>query len=214
MNLELKLLESNSEIRNLILTAMKDHLDITFSKAVSGIITEVKMVVSEALKQEPEYESLMSGSLKYEFGIPDSGIVDTVIEEMVNTLNLEYKSVTINNLGLSGGYKLTMIKSDDINGIINNQSAKVVDGGRGYELPWLSWLLFQANKPIVKNFEVKIAPNPSSRTGMAIMVDSNKNWRVPPEFAGTISNNWTTRAIEKTESRILKAMQTHIEKYL
>jgi len=193
---------------------MKNHLNVTFSKAISEIITEVKIVISEALKQEPEYESLMSGSLKYEFGIPDSGTVDIVIEEMVNTLNLEYKPVTINNLGLSGEYKLTMIKSDDINGIINNQSAKVVDGGRGYELPWLSWLLFQANKPIVKNFEVKIAPNPSSRTGMAIMVDSNKNWRVPPEFAGTISNNWTTRAIEKTETKILKVMQTYIEKYL
>jgi hypothetical protein len=214
MNLEFKIIESNSEIRNLILNAMKEHLNIVFSKAVNEIIVEVKNIVSEALKKEPEYESLISGTLRYEFGIPDTGAVDNVIEEMVNTLNLQYKPITQNNLGLSGGYVLTMIKSDDINGIINSQSAKVVDGTRGYELPWLNWLLFQSNKPIVKNYEVKIGPNPSSRTGMAVMVDSNKNWRVPPEFAGTISNNWTTRAIEKTENRILKAMQTYVEKYI
>lgn len=212
MKFDITILESDSEIRTLILQAMKDHLDMVFNKSISQISQEIKKVVIEALKKEPEYESLMSGSLKFELGIPDSNSVNRVIELMVNTLEIDKVPINISNFGLSGGYKLTMIKSDDINGIIKDESAMVNDDARGYSLPWLEWLLFQANKPIVKNFEVKIGPNQSSRTGMAIMIDSNKNWRVPPEFAGTVTNNWTTRAIENTEKEILKIMQTSIEK--
>jgi hypothetical protein len=55
---------------------------------------------------------------------------------------------------------------------------------------------------LVKNFTVKIGPNKFSRTGMALMIDSNKNWKVPSEFAGSPSNNWATRALDKIEDKI------------
>lgn len=67
---------------------------------------------------------------------------------------------------------------------------------RGYQLPWLKWLLVEGTKPIVKNYAVKFGPNKSSRTGMAVMVNSSSNWSVPSEFAGTISSNWISRAID------------------
>ena len=47
-----------------------------------------------------------------------------------------------------------------------------------------------------------MGPNKFSRSGMALMVESNKNWRVPSEFAGSPSNNWASRALDKIEDKI------------
>jgi hypothetical protein len=37
---------------------------------------------------------------------------------------------------------------------------------------------------------------------------------VPPQFAGTIKNNWTTRAISKAEDSIKSTIISTIENYL
>jgi hypothetical protein len=88
----------------------------------------------------------------------------------------------------------------------------VIDGERGYSLPWLEWLLFRGGEIIVRNFEVEYGTNPRSRSGDAIMISSNKNWRVPAQFAGTIGNNWTTRAISSIEDKIIELMRIELEK--
>jgi hypothetical protein len=214
MIFEMSILESDSQIRALILEAMRGHMQQAINSSSKDTINEIKTIILDALKTEPEYESLKSGTLRYELGIPDPGVVDSIIDKMVNTLMLNSKPIGITNFGLTGGYELTMIKSDDINGILDSEEAVVNDATRGYTLPWLRWLLLEGNKPIVKSYEVKLTPSKSSRTGMAIMVESNKNWRVPAEFSGSIANNWTTRAIEKTEKSILEAIRLSVEKYI
>jgi hypothetical protein len=214
MIFEMSILESDSQIRTLILEAMKDHMQTAINSSSKDIIGQIKIIVLDALKTEPEYESLKSGTLRYELGIPDTSVVDSVVDKMVDTLRLNTKPVGITNFGLNGGYELTMLESDSIGGIINDEDAFVNDEIRGYKLPWLKWLLLEGNKPIVRQYEVKIGPNKSSRTGAAIMVDSDKNWRVPPEFAGSVTNNWTTRAIDKIEKQILEAIRLSVEKYV
>lgn len=213
MIIDLKILESDSQIRQAILESIKSHVDQALNKAIGPITSEIKSVVSIALKTEPEYQSLIAGTLRVEFGIDNVGSVDLVIEQMINTLHVTKNPISITNVGLNGGFVLTMIKSDDINGIINSESASVITE-KGTKLPWLEWLLFHSNKPIIRNYEVKIGPNPNSRTGMGIMVESNKNWRVPPEFAGSQQNNWTTRAISRVEYQLPKIFENNILKYI
>lgn len=213
MIIDLKILESDSQIRQAILSSIKNHVENAFNLAIGPITSEIKSVTAIALKTEPEYQSLIAGTLRVEFGISDSNSVDTIIEQMVDTLHVTKNPIIINNLGLTGGFILTMIKSDDINGIINSESASVITE-KGTSLPWLEWLLFHANKPIIRNYEVKIGPNPRSRTGMGIMVESNKDWRVPPEYAGSQQNNWTTRAISRIEYQLPKIFENNIIKYI
>lgn len=211
MIIDLKILESNSQIRQAILESIKNHVDQALNKSIAPISSEIKSVVSLALKTEPEYQSLIGGTLRIEFGIADTESVDLVIDQMVNTLSITKNPTSITNLGLSGGFILTMIKSDDIDGIIHSESASVITE-KGIKLPWLEWLLFHSNKPIIRNYEVRLGPNPSSRTGMGIMVESNKNWRVPPEYAGMQQDNWTTRAISRVEYQIPKIFENNIIK--
>jgi hypothetical protein len=57
--------------------------------------------------------------------------------------------------------------------------------------------------------------NPRSRTGSAIMVSSQKiNWRVPAQFAGTVNNNWVTRAIERLDDSLLQQIEKELERYI
>ena len=128
-------------------------------------------------------------------------MVDNIIDKLVSTIDVSRSTVSYNKIGLVGGFTITMMKSDDMNGVIFTDIASVISNN-GQHLPWLQWLLLEGNNAIVKNFDVKMGSYSQSRSGMAIMVSSRDNWRVPPEFVGTISNNWTTRAIDRIEDKI------------
>lgn len=205
MRLEIKLVDSESQIRQLILNALKQDVQMTINKSTHQISDKIKALVKSALMSEPEYASLMGGQLKAEFGIESSSSVDAVVEAMVETISITQNVIKVTNIGLSGGFTLTMMKSDDMGGVINQKNAQSLDS-KGYALPWLEWLLFRNNEILVRNYKVKFGQNPYSRSGMAIMIPSDTDWRVPPAFVGSVENNWTTRAIDRVESQILNTI--------
>jgi len=212
MRLTATVLESESQISQLILNQLKDIIDKLIKKTLPNTVSDIKLVVADALRNQPEYTSLMAGTLKAELGLPDSSVVDTIINSMVDSLNIEEQPIKISNKGLSGGFKLTMIKSDDISGLIFTDIAQVFDT-KGYTLPWLEWLLLRGNDILVKEFSVKYTTSNRSRSGMAIMEPSDgTNWRVPAQFAGTQTNNWITRAIDTIETDIYNILINNLKK--
>jgi hypothetical protein len=213
MKFSLDLLESNEQIVKLILDNLKKHLSIVFDKALPKIEKDIKSIVKEALISEPEYASLKAGTLRAEFGIQHIDNVDSVVDALVNTLNIEYNGIKVSKSNLNSKILITMVKKDDISGIIFTDIASVIDD-KGYSLPWLRWLLLEGNKVIVQNYSVNYTNSPRSRSGMALMIQSDKNWRVPTNFAGSENNNWVTRAIDRAEPEIIKTIQNTIENYL
>lgn len=213
MKLTCKVLESNADITKFILEDIKKQIDIAINKSIPNISQEIKSLVAEALRNQPEYASLMTGTLKAEFGIFSSSSIQSVINGLIETLQVTKDNIKISNNGLSGGFKLTMMKSDDLNGLIYADFASVIDDD-GYVLPWLQWLLLEGQSIIVKNYEVLYTKSASSRSGMALMKPSNSSWKVPAQFSGTEKNNWTTRAINSIEDNIYAIIQKNIEKYL
>ena len=201
MRISANIVETNDEINTMILEIMADHINDTLNIAIPKITTEIKELVALSLREEPEYQSLLSGRLRAEFGLSDTNMVDNIIDKLVSTIDVSRSTISYNKIGLVGGFTITMMKSDDMNGIIFTDIASVISND-GQHLPWLQWLLLEGNKAIVKNFDVKMGSYSQSRSGMAIMVSSRDNWRVPSEFVGTISNNWTTRAIDRIEDKI------------
>ena len=210
MRISLNLLESNSEIRSLILNSIISDLRQTIAKSIPKISSDLKILIKEALKEEPEYQSLVGGKLRAEFGIPDASNVDLVVEALGNTLEVTQKPLNAAASGITGGFTIYMMRSSDMGGIIYTDIASIIDS-KGYSIPWLEWLLLKNNQILVKNYEVQYTNNPRSRSGMALMYPSNSNWRVPPEFAGSITNNWTTRAVDRIESKVYDTIKKHIE---
>ena len=211
MKITVSLLESDSVIRQQIFQSLKQDLTNVMARSRIAILDKIKIALDQALKEEPEYSSLSNGDLRLQFGIPDPTDVDQVVQKLAETVDIKMTPITVSSLGLKGGFTLTALKSDDMGGVVSDSSAMVNDSERGYSLPWLEWLLYKGNEIIVRKFDVELGPNPNSRTGMAVMVGSNNNWRVPPAFVGTITNNWTTRAIDRIENQVGNIIQKTIE---
>jgi len=172
------------------------------NNGVSTIKRELPNIIKTAIENTPEYSSILSGKLKYEFGIPDSSIkLNNLIDIWIENIRYPYMKPTIMRNKIKSTFEVNAIRVDFAEVLYSND-ALVIDNIRGYNLPWLEWLLLEGNKTIISKQEVVIGPNNFSRTGNAIMRDSNKSWKVPAEFSGTVTNNWITRAIDGVEGNI------------
>jgi hypothetical protein len=205
------LVETDTQIKKMILQALADDVNIVLRRAMPEIDTRVQAIVKNAIQQEPEYTSLKSGQLRAELGIADPSNIDKVVDAIVDNSKITFSTVRAGQMGLIGGFEYNLIKADDMGGVIYTDIASVFDT-KGYYLPWLQWLLYEGGRPLVKKFRVQMGPSKNSRSGMAIMVRDRANWHVPPQFAGTITNNWITRAIDRLDSEIVNIIQTSIEK--
>jgi hypothetical protein len=215
MKISIKLLDSPSVISIKILSAMISHLQPAFTKTQQALQQVLPKIVKDALVLEPEYASLLSGQLRSELGVPDADSkIDQIFNAWSTNLLVENKPISIKGSGLFGGFSINIIKSD-FSDIISLPAAVVVDNTSGSIIPWLQWLLLEGNQILIRDYKLRMGPNSRSRTGNAIMVSSSKdNWRVPPQFAGTINNNWVTRAIDRLDDTVLSYIEKELERHL
>lgn len=197
MKASFRLLDSSKDIQNKILQALLLEIESVMNSAVSVIKKELPTIVFSGITAAPEYQSLVSGNLQYELGIPDpinkiSGLIDL----WTNNIQYSYAKPIISGAKIISKFSASMIKVD-FSDVLYSDYATVYDTARGYSLPWLEWLLLYGNTTIIPGYQVVIGPNPSSRTGYAVMRNSTGFWKVPSEFSGTISDNWITRSLEK-----------------
>jgi hypothetical protein len=177
------------------------------SKAKNVVEKNIIILIQNQIISSPEYDSLINGQLKLELGIPDA---DRKIQELINiwisNTIVNYSAPRIVNNKIKSSFSIKMIRSN-FNDVINQPSAFIEDNIRGYELPWLQWLLFDGTATIVDDYEVVIGANARSRTGYAVMMPSSNSWSVPAEFAGTVNDNWITRAIQRAKPDIEKLLE-------
>lgn len=203
----LKLIETKTQINQEILRALLPQVDSYFKSVFNKVSTQIQELIISSIKNAPEYNELISGRLKAEFGLPDSDSRVFSILEFWKNIQVQYRPVKIkNNTNLSASFSINMIKSDYSDVI--SLSAATFTTEKGSELNWLEWLLLFGNKTIIKDYEIQLGANPRSRTGLAVMkgVISGK-WSVPAEFSGTINNNWITRSIDSADGKINKLLQ-------
>lgn len=201
INATIDILESNEQISKNILKALLPEVNKFLKKSFSKCEKTIPDIVITAIKSSRTYDSLTSsnGTLRLHFGLSNSqSAVDSIVKALDNIV-LDYKKPSIKGNQITGGFSLSMVRSD-YSDIINLPAAKVKTA-KGEVLDWLQWLLLFGDKTIIKNYEVKIGNNKRSRTGGAVMVKGGR-WGVPPEFAGTIKKNWITEAIDSIEDQV------------
>lgn len=206
-NLSLKLVESNQEIQTAILKAMLPQIDSFMGSVADRIKKNLPELISQAILAQPEYVSLTNGTLKLELGIPDpEQRIQELINIWINNIQISYQKPKIVSAKIKSTISVRAIKAD-FRDVLGNDLAEVVDFNTGSVIPWLEWLLLEGTSTLVKDYEVSFGPNPRSRTGYAIMVDSDSSWSVPSQYAGTLSDNWITRAINNYKDDIDKLLQ-------
>lgn len=202
MRLSLRLIDNNKDISNAILQALLTDVTRYFENGIYIIKNELPQIIKQSIINTPEYDSLLNGELRYEFGIPDPGIkLAGLLDIWSENIKYSYMKPTITGDKIKAIFSASTVRVDYAD-VLYSDYGLVTDAARGYTLPWLEWLLLEGNKTIIDKYEVIIGPNQYSRTGNALMKPSNKSWRVPSTYAGTASDNWITRAIDSVTDDI------------
>ena len=188
--LTLQLTDSIPAIELKVNGAIAVHLNSLFLKKKGYIKNQIQDLVGTWVRSQPEIQSLaMSGDLAGQFGLiagTSLGAANKIVNSIQQSTQVEIKKI---NKKLEGGLTLTCQPSSFANLLgIPDGHVKTFDG----DLHWLRWLLESGNKILVVNYHY----TPSvgfGRSKIGIM-DKGGAWRVPPEFAGTLEDNFVTRA--------------------
>ena len=187
----------SKEILNIILKEMQPAWEKSTKKITAGLPD----VVIDGIKAQPEYTSLLSSTLKFEFGLTNAITkVNDIINIWARNITVDNESPKIRGSQIVAFYSISMIDSDYADVLGSPSAQQLIDGGN---IPWLRWLLLEGGKVLVPSYDVKFGPNPNSRTGGAVMVEGG-SYRVDPKYAGTASNNWVTRAVGSVNNNIEK----------
>lgn len=215
MKLQFKLLDSTKDIESKILKALLSEISDSMKLYAKNISKEIRDIVISAIENSPEYISLISGSLKAEFGIPDpENRLAGLLVLWSKNISITFAPPSITGSRIKSNFRLEMIKAD-LSDILGSDLVTVIDGNSGKSVNWLEWLSLAGDKTIIKDYNIVYGPNKRSRTGLAIMrSQSGAKWRVPAEFSGTIENNWITRSIDSVSDLIDTTIQTGFNKIL
>lgn len=204
--ISLKIVESNTEIKKRILTALLPEVSTYFNKAINQLNNKIPLILINNITKQPEYNALINDvNLRGQLGIVDP---ETRLSEILTSIN-NNKVVVLNSPKLSrdqivGKFIIKMVKSD-FSDLLSLSSASFVSEG-GYNVSWLKWLLIEGDSIIISDYYYQNRFG-TGRTGFGTMRRGGA-WRVPPEYAGNISDNWITRAIDSSITEIDSLIST------
>ena len=206
LKFNIKLVDSDSAVNKAILNALIPELNKYLDKIYNRMSNEIPDILINNIQAQPEYDSLLGGQLQGEFGIVDpQNRLNDILSTIKNGKVVTKTPVSITGQKIKGGIKLEMVRKD-LQDLLSLGSASF-STEKGSNLEWLKWLLTEGDSIIITSHEFIFGSNPFSRTGLGIMRQSSSGWRVPPEFAGSINNNWITRAIDASSAQINDIMR-------
>jgi hypothetical protein len=172
-----------------------------------GIKKRVQETVMDMLFASPAVSSLMGGKLQAQLGVvaAESTMIE-VIDTWMNNIHVSAKAggsplLTINIGVLTQGY-----------GDVLSLPSSVYQSAGGEMIEWLRWLLLEGDKTISDYFFLP-GNRSKSRTGLGIMVrKGGREWSIPPEFRGTETDNFATRALENLDKALDRIVRVEINK--
>lgn len=191
MSLSIVITDSISKIEKEINRAIAEAINNEISQKLNSILNSMKALIPSWIASQPEIISLKSSdptSLAGQFGLnkSPSSIVDSIIQSVVNATEIKFVPYSKN---LKGGLELRFQPSTFINLLALPDGHTIYNGG---DLHWLDWLLKRGDNIIVVNYQY----NPRTglgRSNLGNMIPGG-SFRVPPQFSGTDSDNFITRA--------------------
>lgn len=201
--IKLKLLESEKVITKNINQAIAKQVNDLLSSKQNTILSRAKSLASGWIRNQPEILSLLSSSsdsLAGQFGLTpvrSASAAEAIILALESAIEVKY--IPFNNTLTRGGIEINFQPNNFANLLGLSEGHTVYFGG---DLHWLNWLLTAGDLVIVTNYQY----NPQTglgRSGLGNMIPGGV-FRVPPQFSGTVNNNFITRALigSQQESQI------------
>lgn len=200
----MKIVETDAAIEREIIALLQERFIEVKAQVKLPIEDRIRDVVITAIKNEPEYYSLLSGRLLGEFGLTDpTSKLDAILAQLSKQILVSFDKNTL---------KVQAIHADLKDILALPEALQLTN--KGVQLDWLDWLLVKGDRVIIREYIVEPALGRKSRTGLAIMVKEKRGkWKVPSQYSGTIRKNWITRALDNIPaSKIENIIVEEIEK--
>lgn len=200
--MSLRLVDGLNKIEKNINAAISQDINARMGRNKNRVLSRIRSAARTWIKSAPELDSLQKtsipNSLAAVFGIPaGSGIsaVTAITEAVVQSINI---NVGRANKFLKTNIQLVFQPADFANllsipeGFVQTES--------GTELHWMDWLLTKGDTVVILGFSYQPQVG-RGRSGGGFM-DQGGFFRVPPEYSGTVNNNFITRAFEGKEREV------------
>lgn len=208
----IKLTDSVSKITTDINLSIAQYLNDKIRKNKLSTINKIKSYIPAWINSQPEIVSLQSqttNTLFALFGLR-SGSTNSIVDDMINSVvnSLAFSFNPIDNQ-LNGGITIELQPSDFQN-LLSLQSGHVVYS-QG-DLHWLNWLLTMGNSVIIANYNY--APQSGAGRSRQGIMKFGGSFRVPPQYSGTDTDNFITRALTGSaqEDQITQIINTELFK--
>jgi len=217
----INLITKPETIKKKILKSLISQLKTKIPALRPRIESIVKGLIGKYIKLSPEYLSFGGGILQQELGVLDPySSLDDMLAILVNTVTVKMRPVYQRGGQIGGGFTVRAVPTDFYNQV---STLGTYTSENGHEVPWLNWLLTAGDKIILKDYRINFGGRSKmfSRTGGPIMTKNSEGWgvgvsssRVPPQFSGTPTNNFVTRAMTTMAPELEKKITTLIRSKL
>ena len=202
MTISLRLIDSQAAIEQKINRAIAEEMNKKIMRGRAKLISDFRSLIGIWLRSQPELLSLNSGgadSLAAQFGLPQGSagaVVSHIVTSVQSTIDITLSKFKPN---LTGGLFLS-VQPDHLSNLLGLQAGHVTTS-KGTDLHWLSWLLERGRDTIIVGYHYTPDVGTDGRSGAGTM-SPGQAWRVPPQYAGTIADNFITRAFEGKEKDV------------
>ena len=202
MTLSVNILETDSQIARAINKALAKEINSLINKNNNKVLRELREQIRTWVLQTPEISSLLTQGLEYSlnalFGLTPSSSPSAV--DAIASSVAEATSITVNKVSernLAGNIQFHFQPTDFGNLLGLPEGHQLSE--EGIDLHWLDWLLTKGDAVIVQGYFYD--PQGEGRSGGGTM-KLGGSFRVPPEFSGTLDNNFITRVFDDKQKAI------------
>lgn len=174
---------------NLVKKSLEKVLRAEIAKKRPKMRGAIKAIITDAIFDCPEMQSLRYDQLKYDFGLTEDPSWP-IAWSIADSMRLRY-IVTDEYVG---GFEVSVQPGKYDN--LYSLSVAYQATEKGGSIPWLNWLLEHGDSIIIANFGVKYTNY--GRSSGAIMVENYGAFRVDPSYSGVSGNNFITRALNNS----------------
>lgn len=201
MTISLRLLESQQQFDAKVNAAILTHLNKKIDSNKGRVTKRFKQAIETWIRSQPEIASLLDegvlNSLNAQFGLrlgTATGAVDDIVSAVVDSSEIVISKITPR---LRGGIEFRF-QPNDFGNLLSLDSGHVTTENNT-DLHWLNWLLTLGDTIIIVGY--KYTPENQGRSRGGVM-DTGGSFRVSPNFSGTASDNFITRALANREQEI------------
>lgn len=215
ISIHFDLLTPIEKIRSDILSLSIKHLNKRLFRASvqNMLIQKTQNAIYSSLIRQPEYIEMVNpqGRLRAELGVVDSSqAINRLVQTWIESVELTTETLTHQgDKKISGGMQITAIQADFEDVIRQNWASYVTE--KGVEIPWLEWLLLNGVEILITtHFPIrhpKFAKYSRTNTNTIMVKTKGRGWGVPARYAGTLRNNYCTRAIEEALPTIIESFE-------